>query len=169
MEDKTMATSSSYWVGTALLLSATAVAMPEVPAAYVADVRGAATAELRGPAEFGRARGSHEGPFVITLGARDDGAVVLTRWDGGRPWAGEYQITPEPSADGIQALVVTGPAARPTGVFRAHRGTVSIISSSLRHMAGRFEMDATGYLAAEPDREDRELRVRGSFTASPSR
>lgn len=162
--------SSSYWVGTALLLSATAVAMPAAPAAYVAEVRGAATATLRGPAEFGRARGSHEGPFVITLGARaEDGAVVLTRWDGGRPWAGEYQISAEPSADGIQALIVTGPVDRPTGVFRAHRGTVSITSSSLRHMAGRFELDAIGFFAAEPDREDRELRVRGSFTANPSR
>jgi hypothetical protein len=165
-----MATSSSYWVGAALLLSATAVAMPEAPSAYVAEIRGAATATLRGPAEFGRARGSATGPFVITLGARaDDGAVVLTRWDGSRPWAGEYEITDEPSAHGIQALIVTGSAEHPTGVFRARRGTVSITSSSLRHMAGRFEIDAVGFLAAEPEREDRELRVRGSFTASPGR
>jgi hypothetical protein len=162
-----MATSSTYWVGAALLLSATAMALPEAPSAYVAEIRGAATATLRGPAEFGRARG---GPFVITLGARaEDGAVLLTRWDGGRPWAGEYRVTAEPSVDGIQALIVTGSIQRPTGVFRAQSGRLSITNSSLRHIAGRFEIDAIGFLAAEPDREDRELRVRGSFTASPGR
>lgn len=161
---------STYWVGAALLLSATAVAMPEAPASYVAELRGAATATLHGSAEFGQARGSHDGPFVITLGARaENGAVVLTRWDGTLPWAGEYRITAEPAQDGIQALVVTGSIERPTGVFRARSGRVAITSSSFRHMAGRFEMNAVGFLAAEPDREDRELRVRGSFTASPGR
>jgi hypothetical protein len=165
-----MRASSSYWVGAALLLSATAAAVPPAPATYVAEVRGAATATLRGSAEFGHARGSEDGPFVITLGARaEDGAVVLTRWDGTRPWAGEYRVTEDSTEDGIQALVVTGSIQRPTGVFRAKSGTVAITSSSLRHMAGRFEMHAVGFLAAEPEREDRDLRVRGSFTASPSR
>src|SRR5688500_17505058 len=116
-----MRSNSSYWVGTALLLSATAVAVPEAPAGYVAELRGAAAAPLRGRAEFGRARGTLDGPFVITLGASaEDGAVVLTRWGGGRPWAGEYRITEEPSDDGIQALIVTGSIERPTGVFRAY-------------------------------------------------
>jgi hypothetical protein len=165
-----MRASSSYWVGAAIVLSATAVAVPEAPATYTADLRGAMTATLTGPAEFGRARGSFSGPFVITLGARaEDGAVLLTRWDGTRPWAGEYQISADSTAGGIQALVVTGSVERPTGVFRATDGTISITSSSLRHMAGRFELEAVGFLAADPDREDRELRVKGSFTAKPSR
>ncbi len=165
-----MGSGSSYWVGAALLLSATAVAMPEAPASYMAELRVAASTTLRGGAEFGQARGSHDGPFVITLGAHaKDGAVVLTRWDGGQPWAGHYRITDEPTDDGIQALVVTGSIERPTGVFRAHHGTVSITSSSLRRMAGHFELEAAGFLAAEPNREDRELRVRGSFTANPGR
>ena len=165
-----MRVSSSYWVGTAVVLSAIAAAMPEAPATFVAELRGAATATLTGPAEFGRARGALGGPFVITLGARaEDGAVVLTRWDGGRPWAGEYRVTADSSAGGIQALIVTGSIEHPTGVFRATDGIVSVTSSSLRHMAGRFELDAVGFLAADPDREDGELRVRGSFTAGPSR
>ena len=149
-----MRASSSYWVGTAIVLSAVAAAMPEAPATVAAELHGAATAT----------------PFVITLGARaDDGAVVLTRWDGSRPWAGEYRITPDSSADGIQALIVTGSVEHPTGVFRATDGIVSITSSSLRHIAGRFELHAVGFLAADADREDRELQVRGSFTAKPSR
>jgi hypothetical protein len=165
-----MRASSNYWVGAALLLSATAAAVPEAPATYVAEVRGAATATLRGSAEFGPARGSGYGPFVITLGAHaDDGAVVLTRWDGTRPWAGEYRISQDSTEDGIQALVVTGSIEHPTGVFRAKSGTVAITSSSLRHMAGRFELHAVGFLAADPERDDRRLLVRGSFTAGPSR
>jgi hypothetical protein len=36
-------------------------------------------------------------------------------------------------------------------------------------MAGRFELDAVGFLAVDPNREDRTLRVKGSFTATPSR
>jgi hypothetical protein len=165
-----MRTSSNYWVGAALLLSATAAAVPEAPATYEAELRGAATTTLRGSAEFGQARGSADGPFVITLGARaDDGAVVLTRWDGTRPWAGEYRISKDSIDDGLQALVVTGSIEHPTGVFRATSGTVAITSSSLRHMAGRFELRAVGFLAADPARENRDLRVRGSFTASPSR
>ena len=165
-----MRASSSYWVGAALLLSATAAAVPDAPPTYVAELRGAAAATLHGSAEFGQARGSADGPFVITLGARaEDGAVVLTRWDGSRPWAGEYRITEDSTENGIQALVVTGSIEHPTGVFRAQSGMVSITSSSLRHMAGRFQMDAVGFLAAEPEREGRELRVRGSFTAGPSR
>jgi hypothetical protein len=165
-----MRASSSYWVGAALLLSATAVAMPAAPPSYVAELRGAATTTLQGGAEFGKARGGEGGPFVITLGAEaEDGAVVLTRWDGSRPWAGEYRISPDSSDDGIQALVVTGSIERPTGVFRAKSGIVWITSSSLRHMAGRFELQAVGFPADEADREDRELRVRGSFTAGPGR
>jgi hypothetical protein len=165
-----MPASSSYWVGTALLLSAAAVAMPEAPATYVAGLRGATAATLRGTAEFGRARGSHDAPFVITLGAEaEEGAVVLTRWDGSRPWAGEYRITADSADDGIQALVVTGSIEHPTGVFRARSGRIAITRSSLRQMAGRFELEAVGFTTDEPDREDRELQVRGSFTANPSR
>ena len=162
-----MQASSSYWVGAALLLSATAAVLPEPAASYEAELRGAATTTLRGTAEFGQAGGSEDGPFVITLGARsDDGAMVLTRWDGSRPWAGDYRISSDSTDDGIQALIVTGSIEAPTGVFRAKGGTVSITSSSLRRMAGRFELDAMGVLAAEPERENRRLRVRGSFTAN---
>ncbi len=165
-----MRASSSYWVGAALLLSATALAVPEAPSSYRAELRGAATASLAGSAEFGRARGAADGPFVISLGAySDDGAVIITRWNGSRPWAGEYRISEDSTEHGVQALVVTGSIEHPTGVFRAASGTVAITSSSLRHLAGRFELNAVGFLAAQPERDNRELRVTGSFTARPNR
>ena len=151
---------------------ATPLATPApVPAIYEAHVAGAATAALRGTAEFGPARGAEgTGPWVLTLGANgEDGAVIFTRWSGRRPSPGIYEITAEPTLQGIQALVVTGSTARPTGVFRAQRGTVTITSSADQWMSGRFEMEAVGFLASEPDREDRGLTVKGTFTASPSR
>jgi hypothetical protein len=128
------------------------------------------TVELRGTnVEFGTAPGS-PGPFVITLGATSEhGAVVFTRWDGRRPGAGTYEITDEPAAEGIQALVVTGSPTRATGVFRARQGSVTITQSAARGISAHFQMDAAGFLVAEPDREDRGVSVKGSFSAAPSR
>ncbi len=159
-------------LGAALLMSSSlAVAPPTRPTpAYQAHLAGAITLELRGAtAEFGKAPGSPR-PFVITLGATSEtGAVLFTRWDGSRPGAGTYEVTPEPSAGGIQALVVTGSPTRPTGVFRARQGSLTITSSRVGRISARFQMDAVGFLASEPEREDRELSVKGSFTASPPR
>ena len=64
---------------------------------------------------------------------------------------------------------MTGSPTRPTGVFRARHGRLTISASGVRSIVARFEMDAVGFLASEPDHEDRELRVKGSFTAPPSR
>jgi hypothetical protein len=159
-------------LGAALLMSSSlAVAPLTGPApAYEARLAGAMAVELRGvTAEFGTAAGS-PGPFVVTLGATSEhGAVVFTRWDGKRPGAGTYEITDEPATGGIQALVVTGSPARPTGVFRARQGSLTITTSGVRRLSARFQMEAVGFLAAEPEREDREVSVKGSFTASPSR
>jgi len=159
-------------LGAALLMSSSlAVAPPTGPApAYEARLAGAMAVELRGAtAEFGTAAGS-PGPFVITLGATSEqGAVVFTRWDGSLLAPGTYAITSEPSGDGVQALVVTGSPTRPTGVFRARQGSMTITASGVRGISARFRMDAVGFIASEPEREDRELSVTGSFTASPAR
>ncbi|HEU5170344.1 MAG TPA: hypothetical protein VFU46_07395 [Gemmatimonadales bacterium] len=165
-------TSTTYWVGTALLLSITAAAMPErASSRYEARLTGAASAVLTGTAEFDAVNGTEDAsPFTITLGAQSEsGAVLFTRWNGARPMSGRYEITDVPTTDGIQALVVTGPVSRPAGVFRARSGSVTITSSRVRWITGEFEMQAVGFLAAAPDDETRELNVRGSFTASPSR
>jgi hypothetical protein len=159
-------------LATALLMSSSLAMSPPTPPtpAYEAHLTGALSLELRGAtAEFGTAPGE-PGPFVVTLGATsEEGALVFTRWDGSRPGAGTYQITDEPAAEGIQVLVVTGSPTRPTGVFRARHGSLTITSSGLRGLSARFQMDAVGFLASQPEREDRELSVRGSFAASPSR
>ncbi len=113
------------------------------------------------------AGGGHPGAFVITLGAHgEDGAVVISRWNGTRPGPGTYGVGAEPAEDGVTALVVTGSPHRPGGVFRARHGTVTITRSSATSLAGRFELQARGFLVSEPGAEGRELTVSGSFTAA---
>jgi len=136
---------------------------------YEARLTGAATATLRGAVDRGGwPEDGRRAAFVITLGAySDDGALVFSRWDGAQPEPGTYPITEEPTQDGLTALVVTGPPTRPGGVFRAERGTLTITHSSPDGLAGRFELEARGFGAAEPQRDDRELAASGSFTTSP--
>ena len=169
-----------FGFGAALMMSSALVINPGLrPApAYEATLTGAMALELRGTtAEYGAAPGSPE-PFVITLGATgvitlgatgERGAIVFTCWDGRQPRVGTYAITGEPSPDGIQALVVTGPATRPTGVFRAERGSLVITRSGRQGISAHFQMAAVGFTAAEPEQEDHRLSVRGAFTATPSR
>ena len=135
---------------------------------YEARLTGATTATLRGAVD----RGDSPGPgdrtaFVITLGAySDDGALVFSRWDGGQPEPGVYPITPEPTKDGLTALVVTGPPTRPRGAFRAEHGTLTITHASRDRLTGRFELEARGSGTTDPHREDPKLSASGSFTTS---
>jgi hypothetical protein len=137
------------------------------PGSYEATLTGAATATLRGT-DIGTAAGDQGGAgFVISLGAYSEhGAIILRRWNGQQPGPGTYPIADASIRDGIQVLVVTGSPSHPTGAFRGRRGSVTITSSSGSALAGRFEMQARGFLAAEPEVENRELTARGSFTAA---
>jgi hypothetical protein len=95
------------------------------------------------------------------------GAVVFTRSNGGRLDRGVYRVGEDRSGE-IQALVVTGSPTRPTGAFRARRGTLTITRSRGDSIEGRFEIDAVGFDAADQGDETRGLRVDGAFAASPS-
>jgi hypothetical protein len=136
---------------------------------YEARLTGSSTATLRGVVDQGQAPGpSPRAAFAITLGAySNDGALLFSRWDGGQPAPGTYPITDAPTEGGVTALVVTGSPNRPTGAFRAERGSLTITHSSPAGLIGRFELEARGYSAADPDREDRELTARGAFTTLP--
>jgi hypothetical protein len=61
--------------------------------------------------------------------------------------------------------LVTGSAEHPTGVFRGHGGTLTSTSVHDNEIRGSFEVDATGFLAADPTADDREIRASGSFAA----
>jgi hypothetical protein len=159
------ATPTLYALGTCLL-AVTVAAASAGPSWFEAHTTGAQVLTLRGSAEFGVVEGVVGAePFVLTLGAESaTGAVVFTWANGVRPGAGTYQLADDP-ANGVRALVVTGPATRPTGAFRSRGGTLTITRSSGDSLEGRFEIDAVGFEIAEPMDEGRELIVRGEFTA----
>lgn len=161
------ATPTLYALGTCLLTAALATAATG-PSWFEARTTGAASLTLSGPAEFGPvAQPGDGGRFVITLGAESPtGAILFTRPANSRPEAGVYQVAAD-APGAIQALVVTGAPTRPTGAYHARTGTLTITTSRDDFIAGEFEIDAVGYSASEPADEDRELRVRGTFTATP--
>jgi hypothetical protein len=74
-------------------------------------------------------------------------------------------VTDQPEGNSFAALVVTGSPEHPAGAFRAEQGTVVITGSSPGALAGRFELDARGFLTTDPQTEDRRVTVVGSFTA----
>jgi hypothetical protein len=157
-----------YAVGTCAL-AATLLAGAPRTSWFEARTTGAQTLTLRGDAEFGTVLSTDEpGPFVLTLGATSSrGAVVFTIRNGLRPEPGIYDLAD--SLGVVQGLVVTGSPTRPSGAFHARAGTLTITRSSPDFISGRFRIDAVGFEAAGPTDEDRQLAVRGAFTASPAR
>ena len=158
-----------YALGACLLAATMAAAARSagVPR-FTAHLSGAQTLTVHGPAEFGTAGGAPSGPFVLSLGAPSpDGAILFTWPNGVRPGPGMYTLIDHPSAV-VKALVVTGAPTRPTGVFRARGGTLTITRTEGDLIEGRFDFDAVGFEAADPANEDRELGVRGTFTARES-
>ncbi len=162
------ATPTLYALGTCLL-AATMAAGTATPSWFEARATGAKTLTLSGSAEFGPvADPDGAGRLVLTLGAESPtGAVLFTRPAVTRPEPGIYQLAAD-APGAIKALVVTGSPTRPTGAFFARAGTLTITESRADLITGRFEIDAVGYEATGPAGEDRPLRVRGTFTATPS-
>jgi len=142
------------------------------PSSFHAEVGGDVTGTARGEAEFGAVRNPDRssGAFVVSLGVcGHQSAMLFTRRSGTPLAAGRYRISA--GADGeneILALVLTGSPTRPTGVFPAEAGWLVVTAASDRFIAGRFELDAPGFVAAEPRREDRHVNVTGSFSATPA-
>jgi hypothetical protein len=160
-------------LGAVAIVSLTAFARV-VPAAhrnhaFTAELTGDATAEFFGDATFARVEGGIGAPAVFTLDLGQEspgGAILFTRSSGSRLSLGTYTISDRgDDSDDLQALVMLGDAERPTGVFRAQSGTLTIASASDSLLAGSFTLVATGFMAAEPAREDRQVSASGSFKA----
>jgi hypothetical protein len=105
--------------------------------------------------------------FTLDLGQESArGAILFTRWSGSRLSLGTYTISDRgDGSDDLQALVMLGRTERPTGVFRAQSGTLTITSASDTLLAGSFTLVATGFMAVEPAAEDRQVSASGSFRA----
>ena len=134
---------------------------------FRAEIHGDLHMSPAGAARFGMT-GGRDGVFTLSLGTDGaDGSVLFTRTDGVRLVPGTYAIGgQDDGSDHIMALVMTGTASRPTGVFRGHSGYLIITSATDNVLRGRFEVDATGFLASDPENEGRPIRATGMFTAT---
>jgi hypothetical protein len=162
-----------------LALAAVTPTTPVGLSTHFAHVKGAMEANVAGRAVFGQVGGgclapsSCIGSFSLELGAYSaDGAVVFSRVSSSRPAVGTYTVTPfesGPEEDGeFHALVSLGSVTAPTGVFRAISGTMTITQSTENRVTGHYEVKAVGFLAAQPEIDNRVITVRGGFTAEPA-
>ena len=106
--------------------------------------------------------------FVLSLGVcGEQSAVLFTRRSGTPLEVGRYRISEGAAGENeILALVMTGSSTRPTGVFRGQSGWLVVTEASAQLTAGQFEIDAVGFTAAQPEQEDRQVNVTGSFSAT---
>jgi len=135
-----------------------------------ADIRGDLVTSISGEGGFGTVRNPDGslGAVVVSLGVcSDKGAILFTRRSGTPLGVGRYQISEGASGgDEMMALVLAGPPTHPTAVFRGQSGWLVVTAASDRFITGRFQIGAIGFLAAEPQREDRHVNVSGSFSAT---
>jgi hypothetical protein len=140
------------------------------PSYFLAEMHGDLHMSPKGEAKFGVVDGRDGRPSVFTLSLGADGAdgsVLFTRTNGGRIFPGTYAIGGrDDGSDEIRALAMTGTATHPTGVFRGHSGYLIITSTTDNVIRGRFQFDATGFLASDPGNETRPMQATGMFTAT---
>jgi hypothetical protein len=140
------------------------------PSSYLAEIHGDLHVSTGGEAKFGlvEAGGGSPAVFTLSLGASgSDGPVLFTRTNGGRLEPGTYFIGGrDDGSEEIVALVMTGTAWRPTGVFRGRSGYLIVTSASDDVIRGRFRVEGMGFLASNPEDESRPIRATGMFTAT---
>jgi hypothetical protein len=169
-----MKTAIVLGIGPLLLSSLTAFSLSGRPeastAAFIGAISGEVTARPSGDARFGVVEGNQNAPqvFTLSLGANGtEGSVLFTRNSGSRLSLGTYEISgADLESSDIRALVMTGSAEHPTGVFQAQSGVLVITAANDRTISGSFRIEATGFLASSPEIEDRPIRASGRFTAS---
>ena len=140
------------------------------PSSYLAEIHGDLHVSTRGEAKFGLVEGRDGTPsvFTLSLGANgSNGSVLFTRTNGARLVPGTYSIGGrDDGSDEIMALVMTGTASRPTGVFRGKSGYLIVTSASDNVIRGRFQVEGIGFLASNPEHESRLTKATGMFTAT---
>jgi hypothetical protein len=156
------------------MLAAMAIALPASRAPFFTlGAGGAVNLSLVGEeARYGMAPAAVDGQSVLTisLGATSaEGSLTLSMVGDGLPAPGRYPVRTweERRAGGtqMQALFVAGSPEHPTGAFRGESGWVTITDAAPGRIAGRFEIEARGFTAADPENENRRVTVRGAFDA----
>jgi hypothetical protein len=143
-------------------------------AQFALSTTGALRMTATGLAEYGALPATAEVPaaFSITLGAQSEsGALVLMQRVGAVPLAGRYAVSEWSGRDGadFSAVFVAGSPAEPIGVFRGESGSVTITATRPGRIDGKFRIEARGFLAAAPDREDVKVTLTGTFVALGNR
>ena len=142
---------------------------------FEAAVEGAVSARPSGKVAVGIVGDSASGvaAFTITLDAGGSaGAILFTSLEGRMPAPGRYEVTDGAvaGATGFRASYIAGSAERPSGLFRAERGTLEITASNAGHISGQFSFTGAGFLVSDPSDESSGVTVSGAFTsAHPSR
>jgi hypothetical protein len=135
---------------------------------FEASVVGGISARPAGDVAFGVVGDSGSGvsAFTITLGGADSsGAILFSSLDGRMPAPGRYELS-DTTSTSFRATYVAGSAERPTGLFRAKRGTLEITGSSAEHISGHFSFTGAGFLASDPSDEGSEVKIAGAFIAT---
>jgi hypothetical protein len=138
---------------------------------FEAAVEGAVSARPSGEVAFGIVGDSASGvaAFTITLGDESEsGAIIFTSLEGKMPVPGRYEVTDGAGTgtSGFRASYVAGSAERPSGLFRAVRGTLEISASSAGHISGQFSFTGTGFMVSESSDEGAEVTVSGAFMST---
>ena len=161
-----MTTTRAIALGSLLVVS---LAGFTATSSFTGTVSGGVRAEMHGDAKFGLVdgRGAVPSVFTLSLGANGtNGSILFTRPTGARLTPGVYSITGrDDGSDEVRALVMTGSAEHPTGVFRGQVGTLIVTSVSDNVIRGSYRVQAIGFVANDPGAEDREIVASGGFTA----
>lgn len=134
---------------------------------FEASVEGGMVARPVGDVAFGVVGDTAAGvaAFTITLeGSDSSGAILFTSLDGRMPAPGRYELGDHDG--GFRAMYVAGSAERPTGLFRAERGTLEITASGAEHISGHFSFTGAGFTAADPADEESVVTVNGAFMST---
>ena len=137
---------------------------------FEASVAGGMSSRPAGEVAFGVVGDSASGvaAFSISLGGRDSsGAILFTSLDGRMPSPGRYELS-DTATTGFRAMYVAGSAERPTGLFRAERGTLEITSSSPDRLSGHFSFTGAGFQASDQTDEGSEVTINGAFVSTRS-
>ena len=135
---------------------------------FEATVEGGMRARPAGDVAFGIVGDSGSGvsAFTVTLGGEDaSGAILFTSLEARMPAPGRYELS-DTGGTGFRAMYVAGSSERPTGLFRAKRGTLEITASSPEHISGHFSFAGAGFLARDPSDEGSEVKISGAFMST---
>lgn len=121
-------------------------------------------------ASYGLTKGEEGRRLTIMLGVtRSQGALALSLVGSQNARVGKYRVRPSgrrvSEKPQFQALFVPGAPNRALGAFRAESGSVTITRAEAGWIAGKFGIEARGFVAGQPDAENQRVTVRGRFEA----